>query len=32
MKLTEMSALVDFLAGLRPPGREPARLAAISRT
>ena len=30
MKPAEMSALVDFLVSLRPPGQEPARPAAIS--
>jgi ubiquinol-cytochrome c reductase cytochrome b subunit len=31
VKPAEMSALVDFLVSLRPPGREPARPAASSR-
>jgi ubiquinol-cytochrome c reductase cytochrome b subunit len=31
IKPAEMSALVDFLVSLRPPGQKPARPAAISR-
>jgi ubiquinol-cytochrome c reductase cytochrome b subunit len=31
MKPAEMSALVEFLVSLRPPGQEPARAAAISQ-
>ena len=27
----EMTALVDFLASLRPPGHEPARPAAVAQ-
>jgi ubiquinol-cytochrome c reductase cytochrome b subunit len=30
MKPAEMSALVDFLVSLRPPGQEPARPAAVA--
>jgi len=31
LKPAEMSALVEFLVSLRPPGQEPARAAAISQ-
>ena len=31
IKPAEMTALVDFLVSLRPPGQQPARPAAISQ-